>query len=34
MIMEFIEGIELKYEDWIQLNDEERTMLYARLGEQ
>jgi hypothetical protein len=34
MIMEFTKGIELKYEDWIQFNDEERTMLYARMGEQ
>jgi hypothetical protein len=34
MIMEFIEGIELKYEDWIQFNDEERTTLYTRLNEQ
>jgi hypothetical protein len=34
MIMEFIEGVELKYEDWIQFNEEERMTLYARLNEQ
>ncbi|KAF1360486.1 hypothetical protein EJ07DRAFT_154933 [Lizonia empirigonia] len=34
MVMEFIEGFELKYEDWIHFTEEERTTLYARLEEQ
>lgn len=34
LVTEFIKGVELKYEDWISFTEEERTTLYARLGEQ
>jgi hypothetical protein len=34
LVMEFINGIELKYEDWMSFTEEERTKLCARLGEQ
>lgn len=34
LVMEYIEGFKLMYEDWIQFTEEERAALCARLAEQ